>query len=150
LLKRFGYKVILMAGATAQALRFAIFASDLPRPIVILALTLHGVAFACFFATAILYIEHIFPPKVRHSAQTVFGIALFGLGPALAGPYSELFDRYTAGPGAARLATDFHAIWWTQAAIALASAFAIAVFFRARSTAAPMQHAETPPDSGGF
>ena len=132
LLRRFGFKTILTAGATAQALRFAIFALNLPGPVVILSLSLHGVAFACFFTTAVLYAEHLFPPQVRHSAQTVFGIALFGLGPALAGPYSQLFDRVTNSSASP---TAFQSIWWTQAAIALASALAILLFFHPKKTA---------------
>lgn len=131
LLRRFGYTVLLATGAVAQALRFIVFALNLPAPVVILSLSLHGVAFACFFATAILYIEQVFPSEVRHSAQTVFGIVLFGLGPALAGPYSELFDRFTKQT-AAGVIPDFQVIWWTQAAVAAVSAFAIMVFFRQR------------------
>ena len=110
------------------------FALDLPAPVVILSLTLHGIAFACFFTTAILYIEQMFPSEVRHTAQTVFGIVLFGLGPALAGPYSELFDRFTKQT-AAGVIPDFRVIWWTQAAIAAVSAVAILAFFRQRDGA---------------
>jgi nucleoside transporter len=132
LLRRFGYTAILTAGAVAQAIRFIVFALDLPAPFVIVSLSLHGVAFACFFTTAILYVEQVFPPRVRHSAQTVFGIVLFGLGPALAGPYSELFDRFTRQTAAGAV-PDFRAIWWIQAAIAAVSAIAILVFFRQRA-----------------
>ena len=131
LLRRFGYKTILIAGAAAQALRFTVFALDLPAPLTILALSLHGVAFACFFTTAILYVDQVFPPKVRHSAQTAFGIALFGLGPALAGPYSQLFDQFTKQTASGAV-PDFQAIWWTQAVIAAVSAIAILMFFRPR------------------
>ncbi|HEY1922846.1 MAG TPA: MFS transporter [Tepidisphaeraceae bacterium] len=133
LLRRFGYRAILTVGALAQAVRFTIFALNLPAPLVIVSLTLHGVAFACFFATAILYIEQTFPAEVRHSAQTVFGIVLFGLGPALAGPYSQVFDRFTVQT-AAGVIPNFHAVWWTQAGIAALSAIALAILFRPRNT----------------
>jgi MFS family permease len=135
LLHRFGFKTILIAGVTAQALRFAIFALNPPAPLVILSLSLHGVAFACFFTTAVLYAEHLFPPQIRHSAQTVFGIALFGLGPALAGPYSQLFDRFTTNSNGSATPA-FQSIWWTQAAIALACAFAIFLFFHPKKNTA--------------
>ena len=128
LIRRFGYKTMILAGAGAQALRFTIFALNLPAPLAILALSLHGVAFACFFTTAILYVEQVFPPQIRHSAQTVFGIVLFGLGPALAGPYSQLFDQFTKHTSAGTV-PNFQAIWWTQAAIAAVSAIAILIFF---------------------
>lgn len=129
LLNRFGYKTVLAAGALAQAVRFAVFAMNVSRPVVIAALALHGVAFACFFTTAILYVEHLYPAQVRHSAQTFFGIAIFGLGPALAGPYSQIFDRFTDSSAAGRSA-NFTSVWWTQAGIALATVVAILLFFR--------------------
>src|SRR5208283_2077870 len=72
LLRRFGYKTILLAGASAQAIRFAIFALNPPAPLVIVSLTLHGVAYACFFTTAVLYVDQLFPRQFRHSAQTAF------------------------------------------------------------------------------
>ena len=128
LLRRFGYKTVLTVGAGAQAVRFLVFAWDPGATVVIVSLALHGVAFACFFTTAILYIERASPPGVRHSAQTVFGIVLFGLGPALAGPYSEVFDHFTRDGR-----PDFRMIWYTQAAVALASAVAIVLLFRDRT-----------------
>ncbi len=128
LLGLFGYRTILTMGAAAQAFRFAIFAINPPAPVVIASLCLQGIAYACFFTTAILYIEQVFPPKVRHSAQTVFGIVLFGLGPALAGPYSQLFDRFTKQT-AGGVVPDFRAVWWTQAGIATVSAIALLLFF---------------------
>ena len=91
----------------------------------IVSLALHGVAFACFFTTAILYIERVATPAIRHSAQMVFGIVLFGIGPALAGPYSQLFDQFTINGH-----PNFVAIWTIQAVVAGASALAIVLFFR--------------------
>jgi nucleoside transporter len=128
-LKQMGYTWILTFGIAAQALRFAIFAVNPPVLIVCTALALHGVAFACFFTTATLYIERVSPPDIRHSTQTCFGMVLYGLGPALAGPYSQIFDhmvRHTA----TGTVPDFHAIWWTQAGIAGVCALSIGFGFR--------------------
>jgi len=132
LLRRFGFLTILTLGAAAQAARFVVFAMDPPMSWVLLSLTLHGVAFACFFTTAILYIERVAPPAIRHSAQMVFGIVLFGLGPALAGPYSQVFDHFTINGQ-----KNFVAIWTIQAIVAGASALAIVLFFRERAPASP-------------
>ena len=128
-LKRIGYVRVLMLGVFAQAIRFVIFALDPPAVIVCMALLLHGVAFACFFTTAVLYVDRVSTPAIRHSAQAVFGIAIFGLGPALAGPYSQVFDRmihHTAGGSV----TNFAAIWWVQACVAIACAVAVKICFR--------------------
>jgi nucleoside transporter len=135
LLRRFGYRTTLTAGAAAQAIRFAVFALNPRAPLVIASLTLQGVAYACFFTTAILYIEQVFPPKVRHSAQTVFGIVLFGLGPALAGPYSQMFDQF-AKQTAGGVVPNFQAIWWIQTGIAAACAIALLIFFRPKTSPA--------------
>jgi nucleoside transporter len=129
LLRRFGYLTILTAGAAAQAVRFVVFAIDPPAPFVIVSLALHGVAFACFFTTAILYIERVATPAIRHSAQMVFGIVLFGIGPALAGPYSQIFDQFSINGR-----QNFVAIWTIQAIVAGASALAIVLFFRPTQT----------------
>ena len=135
LLRRHGYAMILVAGIMAQALRFTIFAINPPAAVVCTALALHGVAFACFSATATLYIERVSSPDIRHSTQTLFGVVLFGLGPALAGPYSEIFDRLVVRTGTTVM-PDFKAIWWTQAGVAVACAMIVALFFRARPMAA--------------
>jgi nucleoside transporter len=136
MLKRYGYATILTFGIAAQAVRFVIFAIDPPPAVVCVALALHGIAFACFFTTATLFIEKMSPPEIRHSTQTVFGIVLFGIGPALSGPYAQIFDRmilHTAtGPQ-----PNFKVIWWTQAAIAVACALPVMLFFRTPTDSAP-------------
>jgi nucleoside transporter len=133
MLKRFGYGTILTFGIVAQALRFVIFAINPPAAVVCISLTLHGVAFACFFTTATLYIERVSSPDIRHSTQTVFGIVLFGIGPALAGPYSAMFDHMVIHG-----LPNFKAIWWTQAAIAIACAMMVVLFFRAIEPSTPI------------
>ncbi len=97
--------------------------------IVCAALALHGVAFACFFTTGTLYIESVSPPDIRHSTRTCFGMVLYGIGPALAGPYSQRFDQMVLHT-AAGIVPNFAAIWWTQAGIARACALVIAIGFR--------------------
>ena len=131
-LQKLGYRRVLTIGAAAEAVRFVVFAVDPPAAVVCVALTLHGVAFACFFTTAVLYVQRVAPPAVRHSAQTVFGIALFGLGPAAAGVYSQLIDR-ASGHAAGGPVTDFRPTWWAQAALATACVAAVAVLFRPRT-----------------
>ena len=131
-LARLGYGRILTIGVAAELVRFIVFALDPPSPVVCLALGLHGVAFACFFTTAVLYVHRVAPQGVRHSAQTVFGIALFGLGPALAGPYSSLFDRMVVRTAAGPV-PNFRAVWWAQATIALTCGVAVVAFFRPRT-----------------
>lgn len=129
LLKRQGYTAVLTLGVAAQALRFAIFATNPPAAVVCATLALHGVAFACFFTTATLYIERVSAPGFRHSTQILFGLILFGIGPALAGPYSAIFDSMVIHTSAG-VHPNYPAIWWTQAGVAMVCAVAVAMLFR--------------------
>ena len=133
-LKRYSYATILTFGVLAQAMRFAIFAIDPPASVVCVSLALHGVAFACFFTTSTLYIERVSPPDIRHSTQILFGVILFGIGPALAGPYEAIFDLMRHGS-----TQNFRMVWWTQAAVAAVCAVGVATLFRQSSpfSAAP-------------
>ena len=94
-LKRLGYRVVLAMGGMAYVLRFAIFAVGEPHWLVIAAQALHGLCYGCFFAGAYLYVEKVASEDIRHSAQTVFGIIILGVGPVLAGLYNQVFDRFT-------------------------------------------------------
>jgi predicted MFS family arabinose efflux permease len=136
MLKRHGYATILIFGILAQAIRFTVFAIDPPALIVCIALALHGVAFACFFTTATLYIERMSPPEIRHSAQTVFGIVMFGLGPALSGLYADLFNGFVLHT-ASGTTPNFRMIWWVQAIIAAGCAIPVVLFFRTASRPIP-------------
>jgi nucleoside transporter len=139
-LRRLGYQAILLLGISAQAIRFVIFAANPPALIVCAALTLHGVAFACFFTAATLFIEKVSTPATRHSSQMAFGIVLFGIGPALAGPYSQLFDHLRSP---LTQLPDYKLIWFTQAAIAAGCAIIVALFFRSPAMPAPLPEPPT-------
>ncbi len=129
LLLRLGYRWTLALGGLAYVLRFAVFAvgTEETRSLVAVANALHGLCYGCFFAGAFLYVERVAPPDIRHSAQTVFGIIILGLGPVLAGFYNEeVLDALKTDRGA----PDYAAIWWIQAAVAAASTLFIAAAFR--------------------
>lgn len=129
LLSRLGYRWTLVLGGLAYTLRFAVFAIGTPetRALVAAANALHGLCYGCFFAGAFLYVERVAPEDVRHSAQTVFGIIILGVGPVLAGLYNDrilgIFER-TGG------LIDYSSIWWVQTAVAAITTFFVAVCFR--------------------
>jgi len=131
LLARLGYKWTLVLGALAYALRFALFAIATPdtRWILMAANTLHGLCYGCFFAGAFIYVERIATADIRHSAQTVFGIIILGVGPVLAGLYNQWLDHMTvatpAGP-----AFDYRDFWFVQAAVAAGSMLVLMALFR--------------------
>lgn len=131
LIKKLGYKGVLVLGAAAYGLRFGLFAVA-PNPVVVALLqALHGLCYGCFFAGSYLYVERVAPPDVRHSAQTVFGIVILGLGPVLSAFYNGAFD---ASAGAKP--PDYQPFWLAQAGIAIGAAVLLALLFRDKARAA--------------
>lgn len=128
LIKRTGYKTVLILGCLGYAARFGIFAIGQPPGLVIASQVLHGLCYGCFFAGSFLLVEKIAGDDIRHSAQTVFGIIILGVGPILAG----LYNGYVLGRFESGGVIDYASIWWTQSAIALASAAVLAIAFRYR------------------
>jgi nucleoside transporter len=118
LLKRLGFKAVLILGTLAFALRFGIFGLIQPWWLMATAQTLHGMCYAFFYAAAFIYVETVAPADVRHSAQTVFGLIILGVGPVLASIYSSMVP------------TDYRTFWWLEAGIALAVALALLVLLR--------------------
>ena len=73
--------------ASAYFLRYAVFAmTSLPVGVIVASQFLHGFCYACFFAVGYIYVDRLAEKDVRHSAQTVFGIIILGVGPVVAAP----------------------------------------------------------------
>ena len=134
LLARLGTRWVIALGAFAYFLRYAIFAMvSLPAGVIIASQALHGLCYACFFAVAYIYVDRLAEPDVRHSAQTVFGIIILGVGPVLAAPFLGLLaDLFAASDGS----LDYAALWRTLAAIGLLTAIGFAALFRDETVAA--------------
>ena len=128
LLKRIGYKWTIAVGALAFAARYAIFSFGTPeaRNMVAGAMVLHGICYAFFFAGAYVYIDRVCAKDIRHSAQTVFGIIILGVGPVLAGAYNQWLDSFATTDAG----LDWHKLWLVQAAIGLFAAILVAALFR--------------------
>ena len=129
LLQRLGFRWVLTLGGLAYFVRYAIFASAefLPVPVVVSSQLLHGICYACFFAAAFIYVDRIADADIRHSAQTVFGIIILGLGPVLSSTFLAWMVRVLPE---SRYAIDYSGLWWTVALIGLGAAVIVATFFR--------------------
>ncbi len=131
LLTKFGFRFVLCLGAGAYVLRYGIWGwVDLPVELLVASQVLHGICYACFFATAFIYVDRMAPADLRHSAQTVFGMVLLGAGPVVAGWLSGTLQEHyqgLAGPD------FFRPLWWTLAGIAVAAVLALAAGFRDES-----------------
>jgi len=127
MLKRLGFRRVLLVGTFAYFLRYAIFGTlSLPLWVIVASQALHGVCFACFFAAASIYVDRIAEPDIRHSAQTAFGFLLAGA-PLLAG---WLMGRLGTWFADADGRLDYAGFWYTLAGIGLAATLAVAIFFR--------------------
>jgi nucleoside transporter len=130
LLSRFGFRWVITLGAFAYFLRYLVFgsAAGLPVWLVVGSQALHGLCYACFFAAAFIYVERIADSDVRHSAQTVFGMTILGIGPVVAAPFVQYLEGRFGDPGGGF--TDYSPLWYTTAAIGLLVAVLVAALFR--------------------
>jgi len=126
-LKRLGFRRVLAIGAAAYVVRFTLFGTTwLPLPVIVASQALHGVCFACFIATAFIYVDRLADEDVRHSAQTIFGI-LLGVGPIVGGWLNgRLAATFTPDGGT----LNYAGYWYTVAAIGLVATIILAVMFR--------------------
>jgi MFS family permease len=140
---RLGYKWTLVLGALAYFARFAVFAlaTEETRQLVVVANALHGLCYGFFFAGAYIYVEKVAGPDIRHSAQTVFGIIILGLGPVLAGVYNQFVDRWWPADTAAGQYSHF---WWIQSAFGAIGMLVLLAAFPGREPAPPAEALETP------
>lgn len=145
LLVRIGFKWTITIGALAYFSRYAIwglislgdasgpsvdaagqFVWTTPLMIGVFSQILHGLCYACFFASAFMYVDRIADEDIRNSAQTVFGIIILGLGPIIAGPFLGILGSVF---GEAGVVTNFAGMWFTLATIALLTAALVAFAF---------------------
>jgi len=109
-----------------------------PLMIAVFSQILHGVCYACFFASAYMYVDRIADVDIRNSAQTVFGIIILGVGPVFAGPFLALLANVF---GEAGVVTNFAGMWFTLAVIALLTTLFFCVAFRDETQDDPSESA---------
>lgn len=146
LLMKLGFKWTITLGALAYFARYTIwglislqeasgpsvdaagqFVWTAPLMIGVFSQILHGLCYACFFASAFMYVDRIADDDIRNSAQTVFGIIILGLGPMIAGPVLGILGNVF---GEAGVVTNFAGMWFTLATIALLTAGLVAFAFK--------------------
>lgn len=128
MLAKLGFRTVITIGALAYFVRYMIWSFDtLPVPLLVASQALHGICYACFFASAYIYTDRVAPPDVRHSAQTVFGILILGGGPVIGGWLSGVLQaQHTLADGS----VDFGGLWRVVALIGLATTVFFAGLFR--------------------
>jgi MFS family permease len=127
-LKTLGWKTTMIIGILGHAARFAVFAF-MPQyqGIIILVNVLHGICYAFFFATVYIFVDEFFPKDARASAQGLFNLMIFGLGPLAAnaiGP--KLIGETFVRDGM----VDFKGLFLIPCVAAIIAAIALAALFR--------------------
>ena len=71
---------VLVIGVLAWAIRFGLFAIGRPMALLLLGVALHGICFDFFFATGFSYVASNAPEGLQASAQSLFGVLVYGFG----------------------------------------------------------------------
>ena len=117
--KKFGFKITILVGMLAWAVRYALFAYGNAGELsfmLIIGIALHGVCYDFFFVSGQIYTNSKAGEKFKSSAQGLITLATYGVGMligfAVAGKIS---DAYKATDGT----MDWKMIWIIPAGIAL-------------------------------
>ncbi|MCB1089570.1 MAG: MFS transporter, partial [Verrucomicrobiae bacterium] len=137
-LRKMGFRWCMAFGAACFAIRYGIFAqTGLPVAVQVAAQALHGFCFACFFAAAFIYVDRIAPRELRHSAQTLYTLVMFGLGPILASWLNTSLAKQAETVDGKLTLAGYGTYWQIAAFVALGCSIGFAVFFRDETETEP-------------
>jgi nucleoside transporter len=126
-LKNLGWRRTMIIGILGQTIRFGIYSFGTPQLLwlVIACNLVHGFAYACFFATVYIFVDENFPKDVRTSAQGLFNLLIYGLGPLLGNfLWGKLGDVF----GTSKL-EGYHKLFMVPLVISVFAAVLLALFF---------------------
>ncbi len=152
-IRSLGMPVVLTLGVTAWALRFAFFSYGKSFALILAAIALHGICFDFFFAAGFIHIENLAPREIRASAQSLYGVIVYGLGMYLGTEISGwLNQRFTKEVAPAvegeppERSTDWNRFWLVPCiGVTIALVLFIASLFLVSDPAIPEIDPDTPP-----
>ena len=117
--KKFGFKITILAGMLAWAIRYALFAygnaGDLSFMLII-GIILHGICYDFFFVSGQIYTDAKAGPKYKSAAQGLITLATYGVGMLIgfeiAGLITDAYTHYI------RKQFDWKMIWIIPSGIA--------------------------------
>jgi nucleoside transporter len=138
-IKTFGIEYVIMWGMLAWGLRYAIFASLGPLPLILVGVALHGICFDFFFGSGFIYVEQNAPKDIQASGQALFAVLTYGLGMLIGSEASGRLNQYCTkesidpNTGAMIRTTDWRVFWIVPCAgvlLCLAAYYALLSFFQ--------------------
>jgi len=135
-LVRLGWRYTMAIGVFGHTARFLIWAAIYPLAgeawvpwVAVAANVMHGICYAFFFATLYIFVDKVFPKDARTSAQGLFNLLVFGIGPiASRFLWRALNNQYTAQVGDAAT-TDYKTLLLFPAAAAAIGALLLLFAF---------------------
>jgi nucleoside transporter len=127
--KKFGFKVTILAGMLAWAIRYALFAygnaGDLTFMLII-GIILHGICYDFFFVSGQIYTDAKAGVKFKSAAQGLITLATYGIGMLIGFEIAGLIaDAYKTGENT----FDWKMIWIIPSIIAFVVFLLFAIFF---------------------
>jgi nucleoside transporter len=113
--RRLGVKYMLVAGMTAWALRYVLFAFGNPDSRVWMlwaGILLHGICYDFFFVTGQIYIDRKAKPELRAAAQGLITFLTYGAGMFVGSWISgAVVEHYAVGASGVAVSHNWLAIW---------------------------------------
>ena len=126
-LKRTGFRITMVLGLAAWALRDFLFAIGQPTPLVIGAVALHGVGYAFFFTTIFMFVDAIAPKDIKASAQSFLSSMTIGLGMLVGSLAAGMSDYFQ----------DWHKTYLLPAIVLAVCCVVFLLFFRPKTQEEP-------------
>jgi hypothetical protein len=134
--KKFGFKITILAGMLAWAIRYALFAygnaGDLTFMLII-GIILHGICYDFFFVSGQIYTNAKAGPKFKSAAQGLITLATYGVGMLIgfevAGLIKDAYSTTTVVNGVSTIVSDWKMIWIIPSIIAIAVFLLFFIFF---------------------
>ena len=131
--KRFGFKVTILVGMLAWAVRYVLFAYGNAGELSFMLLTgiaLHGVCYDFFFVSGQIYTNSRAGEKYKSAAQGLITLATYGVGMLIGFEVAGMItDTYKIADGS----TDWKMVWIIPAGIALAVFLLFSIFFNEKN-----------------
>ena len=127
--KKFGFKITIMAGMLAWAIRYALFAygnaGDLTFMLII-GIILHGICYDFFMVSGQIYTDAKAGPKIKSAAQGLITLATYGIGMLIgfevAGLIKDVYTTTSVINNVSTAISNWKMIWL------IPSGFALVVF----------------------